>query len=272
MTQETLQEAADIFQAAQIFGYDEETHEGDQQHHIDFLQQTAVGNQQDGDDQNGGHQIGNHTEYGQQAQYEQCGVNQQFLGAGDLFVGQLLFGQHLGQCGISSQYQYDQTDSGQRQSHREEVSCAHVICCVQVQVLRVAYGCCHAAQICCDGLQHDDRDHVATATQLLQQRQGEGNENDQCNVVCDQHGAEEGEEYQSNAEGSSVAYTAEQLIGQCLECTDAFEATDHRHQTQQQTQYTKVDIFDVFHVRRDQKHRAYGAQCGNAEHRFFFNE
>jgi hypothetical protein len=64
----------------------------------------------------------------------------------------------------------------------------------------------------------------------------------------------------------------QQLISQPLEQADGLHTRNHSHQAQQQAQHTKVDVMQVFPIRRNDEHRCNGAHCGNTKYCFFCDE
>ena len=272
LAQKHLEEITDGIHTAQVFGNHEEAHEGDQQHEVNFLQQFPVDDQECGYDDDGGYNVIDDAENRQQAQNKQANEDQQFLETADACFFQILLGQCLGQGREGGSGERNQANCGEGNGDREEITGAHGISCIKVQVLGIANGRGHTAQVCSDGLKHNDGNDVLGASQISQQRQRKGNEYQQSHVIGDQHGAEEGQQHQRCTEDSAAVDPVEQLISQPLEGTNALKTGDHCHQAKQQAQNPEVDVMDVFHVRGNQEHGQHGASCCDAEDRFFCYE
>lgn len=78
---------------------------------------------------------------------------------------------------------------------------------VEVDVLRVADGRHHRAEICRDGL-CDECDDRRARFGALEEQQGEGCERDEGDIVRDDHGGEEGERDEQEREASLRALGA----------------------------------------------------------------
>jgi len=270
--QQVLQETADSIHTTQVLRYRKETDEGEQQHIVDFLQQLPVNDQQNKYSDSSCDGIRYHSENGEQAQNEKRKIDNQFLDAPDTGAFQLLPGQFTGQQRDGGQRKNNQTDSRQGQRDREEVTDAHVVKGIQIKILRIAYRRCHAAEVRGDGLKDGNRNDLISAAQLLQQHEGKGYEDDQCHIIRDEHGTEEGEQHQCHTQDVAAVDPVQQQIGQPVENPDGFQPCYNRHQAQQQTQYTEINVVQVFPIRRDDAHGQNRTDGSNTEDGLFRNE
>ena len=83
---------------------------------------------------------------------------------------------------------------------------------VEKQILGVADGGQHTSQVCGNGLQHDEGDHLFSQVRSLQQHDGEGNECDEGNVVGDEHGREEAQHDQCGRQLTHFSCPCQQQV------------------------------------------------------------
>ena len=188
--QKPLEEHTDCIYASQIFGYGKETDECKKQHIVNFFEQLSVCQEKGNDSYGSGYGIGDHSENSKQAQQEQGQVKQQMALAADTGFFQLLIRQLLGQQGNGGSSQKNEAYCSEGQRYREKFPDSQVVEGIEVQILRVANRCGHAAQICCNSLKYSYGDNIALASQLIQKHQGKGNEDDQRHIICYKHRTE----------------------------------------------------------------------------------
>lgn len=184
---DVLQAGAHAAQRADVAREQEEAHEGQQQTVIDAVEDVAVDQEQRQADQSKQCKIGQDVKDGEQAQDEQHTEERHALAVGDLFG----FGKaDLQGAAFAAQRQSsdaDQTDQCKGQNHAEELTSGQFIAGIEEQVLWVADRCDHTAEICRDRLQDDDRDEQRALSDQTEHQNGEGDEGDECDVVCDGH-------------------------------------------------------------------------------------
>ena len=250
-------------QPPQIAGYREEADEGAQQAHVQLPQQGGLHRGQRPQHQDRQQTVGQNAEHRQQAQQEQHAVQGQLPGLpqglrvhrGDLEIpGQDRQGRR-GQAG--------QTDPRQGQHHREKVPGGEPIGSVKIEVLGIAHRRGHAAQVCGNGLQYQQRHRRGPAVQLVQKQQCKWGKGDEGNVIGHGHGAEKGQQHQDHRQGPGPGPPGQQTAGQPLERPAGLEARHHRHQAQQQAQHPQIDVVQIGGVRRHQDH---GGQCAERRH------
>ena len=151
-------------------------------------------------------------EHRQQAQREQCRQHCQQSRPPD--------GRRLGEADADRLAAAHQGPGGQgQQAHRrigqqggEEVPGRQVEVPAQEQVLGIAHGSGHAAQVGGRGLQdHRGQDSPALPGQL-QDLEGEGDEGDQGHVVGDEHGGEKGQQHQKKLQQADVFLPCQQAL------------------------------------------------------------
>ena len=137
----------------------------------------------------------------------------------------------------------------------------------EVQVLRVADGSGHAAQVGGNGLQHHQPQHPLLLADHAEYQQGEGHEGEQGHIIGDEHAAEEAQQHQHHREAPRSAGPPQQGAAQQLEHPQGPEPRHNDHQTEQQGQRPVVRIGQIFPVRRDHRHRRQCQHRRRAEHR-----
>ena len=221
-------------QPSQVSGYHEEADEGAQQAHIQLPQQSRFHCGQRPKHQNRQQTIGQNAEHRQQAQQEQCAVQGQLPG---LPQGLRVHRRDLeipGQDWQGRRGQAGQTDPRQGQHHREKIPGRESIGPVKVEVLGIAHRRGHAAQVCGNGLQHQQRHRRGPAVHLVQKQQRKGCKGDKSDVIGHGHGAEKGQQHQDHCQGPGSGPPGQQMAGQPPERPAGLEARHHRHQAQQQ--------------------------------------
>ena len=89
---------------------------------------------------------------------------------------------------------------------------------------------------------------------LPEQSQRKGDEEQQRDVIGNQHRAEKGQQYQDHAQHRSPVNPVQQLEGQPPKDANRVQARDDSHQAKEQAQYLQVDITLIELVRRHQDH------------------
>lgn len=161
-------------------------------------------------------------EYGHKAggkEHQQCGKSHFFPhGKGFALYGrQHLTGKRYILCQHAAQHQKEQGKQCQRQHGQYEVRWRHAGNRIQIQVLGVADGCQHTAQIGSDGLQYQYGNHFPCQICHLQQQYGKRNECDEGNVIGDHHGKEKAQHHQQQCQLSQTVCPVEQGVGNGFE-------------------------------------------------------
>ena len=163
--------------------------------------------------------MGCQMEYRQKAQDEQQtqGDQEAFVMNCPLFLRFLFF--CFQGCSALQVAQYIQEEVGNqyiRQCHCEEFPNLHTGDGIEEQILGITHGCQHTAQVCRDGLQYDDGDHLFSQVRSLQQHDGEGNEGDEGNVICHEHGREETQHDQCGRQLTHPSCPCQQQVGHAV--------------------------------------------------------
>ena len=136
----------------------------------------------------------------QQAQHQQQGKTTQQAGAVQmcpLGEGHL---QHPVPAGHSAHCHGGQGEQDMGEEGEEEVLGGQGEPGAQKQVLRVAHRGGHAAKVGGHSLEHHHGNYPLLTAGKLQNEQGEGDKGDEGHIIGDEHGGEEGEEHQQQAE------------------------------------------------------------------------
>lgn len=233
---------------------------------------SAVDQEQRQADQSEEGEIGQDVKNGEQAQDEQHTEEGYALAVGDL----LGFGKaDLQDAAFAAQSQRgdaDQTDQCKGQNHAEELTGRQLIARVQEQILWVADRCDHTAEVCRDRLQDDDRDEQRALTDQTEYQNGEGDEGDERDVVCDGHGGKEGQKGQEQDDGAQRVSSGEQLLREQVEHIVFLHAGHNRHQAEQQDEHAGVYVTKISRGRRREKHGDDRADQGGGQNRFSVDE
>ena len=165
-----------------------------------------------------------------------------------------------------------QTDQQQRQrpdrkGRREKGGEGEVVIRIEIEILRVAHGREHAAQVGRDGLQNDDADQRVAPLGHAEHDDGEGHEGQQGDVVGDEHGRKEAQPDQQRAHGAQVSDPQTERVRQMRKKTRLPQPGHHRHQTVEQRQRAEIDISEIPRVGRDEKAADRRGERGNEQHR-----
>ena len=126
---------------------------------------------------------------------------------------------------------------------------------IQIQILRVAEGRQHAAQIGGNILKNEDQRYIPFFSDGGEHQIPQRQERNQRHIVSNQHGTDEGDVAQSDSRRAGVARQADDLPGQYGEEVNVLQSADHSQRTEQAAQGFPVEIPGVLRVRRHQKGR-----------------
>ena len=253
-------------QPPQVADEDEESGKGAQQGEVDAGEHLPVGKKQEQRDARRQKDGGDELEDGQQAQRGPHAAAGQGPGSGQAGVHR-----HRGDVGGGAQEDHHgQAGPGQEHVGGHEpaqLAEAQVEVGVQVEVLRVAHGGEHAAQVGGQGLENGHRDEQALLPGHAQHHHGEGDEGDQGDVVGDDHAEKEGQkdQHQHHLPGGNGA--PEQVVPQKQEQPRLLTQADHRHQAEEEGQGVPVDIAQIGRVGGDKTGGEQGQGGGRAQHR-----
>ena len=136
------------------------------------------------------HRPDNHAQHNQQTHGEQRQIQRKRAAVEPRLLAeeerQRRGGERQTACGEKHERQRPE---GQRRA--DKVGKGEVVKGIEIQILRIAHGREHAAEIGGDGLQHDDTDEIVPAVGQPQHDDSKGHEGQKRHVVGDEHGGEE---------------------------------------------------------------------------------
>ena len=144
---------------------------------------------------------------------------------------------------------------------------------VQVQVLRIADGRGHAAQVRRDGLEDHGGDQPVFPRafgHLVEAVQRKGNQRDQADIVRDQH-AQEKRRQDQNSDGAGDSLAARhQTPGDDREDASSAHAGDDSHKAEEKAQGPEIDVIKVLAIDRDERSREDSEDHGDGKDGFIF--
>ena len=268
MVEHMLHQRVEGLQPAQVAHKEEEAHKGEEQGVVHPGQHLAV---QEGGEEEGagaGEPHRNEVAHRPQAQNEERAVAPQQrlppLGAVPLQAGNL--SQGLGGADGQPQPQQQGGGQGEGQNELEEVRRAQAVVGVEVQVLGVADGGGHAAQVGGDGLHGHHGDDPVPPVHQLQHLQGEGDEGDEGHVVGHRHAGEKGQEEEHPLQLPGGGGAGEHQPPQPAEHPQPPQAGHHGHQGEEEGQGMEIYVGEVAAVRVDQNYGHKGQGPGHHQH------
>ena len=140
---------------------------------------------------------------------------------------------------------------------------------IQVQILRIAEGSQHPAQIGRDILQDEHSCHVplfprSGKYQIPQRKKG-----DQRHIIGDQHRANEGDITQRNGSHAGISRQTNHFPGQNGKKVNVFQSADHGKRSEKAAERLYVKILGILRVRRHQKGGDRRRAKGNERHHVF---
>ena len=195
------------------------------------------------------------AEHHQQVDAEQGDVGAQFNPGWIPGILRQVHAHRLGGDGQRCQQQQHQGKGRRGQYRRKKAPRAHGEGRKQIEVLRVADGCRHAAQIRCDRLQNHDENSPFLLAAKAERREAEGHERDQRHVVGYDHAGKEAHQYQHLRQAAQVLDAHERFCDQPVEHAHVLQPPDQEHQGKQQRQHPHIDIGGIPRIRRNKAHR-----------------
>ena len=247
--QQPVQHAHHGVDPRQVPGEDEEGQKGQQQHEIRLQQHLAIQQQQ------GQHHAAQHPGPAQKPQHRHKAQAEERQIQPEPFLLQprrlaekdlhRLPGQQ--QAGRQDQRQGQEPDG---EGDAQKLPHAQLVVGVEVQVLGVAHGGQHTAQVGRHGLQHHHPDQRLFLPRQPQHHHREGHEGQQRHVVCDEHGGEEAQQHQQQPQPPEAAGFFAQQVRQMGEEPGLPEPRHHHHQAVEQRQGAQIRIVQITCVRR----------------------
>ena len=139
---------------------------------------------------------------------------------------------------------------GERQRHdREELPCRDGVIGIEIEVLGIAEGGEHTAEVGGDILHHEDEGGVLASAAGGQRVVAERQEGDERHVVRHDHRTEVSDEHQRERHPAHIAEGGNDLARHPFEKPALFEGADHREGAEQAGEGVEVEIIRVAGVR-----------------------
>jgi len=143
---------------------------------------------------------------------------------------------------------------------------------VEIQILRVAKGREHAAEVSGDVLQDEDGGQILFAAGKGENEITQRQEGDQRHIVGNQHGADEGDIDQRQRCGARRAGENDDAVRQDGEKVDVFQRADDRQSNKQAAQRFEIIVFQILLIRRHDAGGERRQHKGDDEHSVFAQE
>ena len=147
---------------------------------------------------------------------------------------------------------------------------AHAGQTVKIKILRVADRSQHTAQIGCNGLQDDDKNHQLFLSCNCENQHGKGDKGNQRHIIRNKHAHKKTQEYKDARQLPCIFRFRQYKYGQLLKKADLLEAVHHAHQGKKKGENAEIYVGKIGGVRRNQKCGDYGKNTGYVKYRIFF--
>ena len=134
---------------------------------------------------------------------------------------------------------------------------------VQIQVLRVAEGGQHTAQVCGNVLHNKGECHVFFLLRGVQNEVAQRQKCEQCHVVCNEHTADEGDVNESEHTHAGIFEALHNALCKDVEKADVLECAHNGKHTEQACQRFNIEIAEILCIGRD---KDACCDCGNKSH------
>ena len=263
LTEETLHQVRYGGNPRHIAGEDEEADKGEKKCVVHVLQRLGLQHHQCGGNHDQAQPVGNASEHHQNGYGKENQVRgQPSHGHFGLFAGEAdgIFGK--GQT-AERDHEHCQNEGRKHGDHELPVPDSEIG--VQVEVLGIAEGGEHTAQVGCDVLKNEYICHISLIAGAVQDDVAQRKEGEQCHVIGDEHGTDEGDVHQGNGGKTEVLCEAYDLFRTDIEETDLPEGADHGKGTEKAGQGTEVKVAEIRGVRRYDDGRDQGENGGNGK-------
>ena len=250
---------------------DEEEHEGEEERIVDRGDGVPVEDEQRyGDDEKPGG-VGDRPEDHQHGHEEEDGIENAagFIEPDRLVGYRERLRLHEDQAGRRD----EQHGEAERGKHRPgERARRDVEAGVEVEVLRIAERREHAAEICGNRLHYEAERDGLLPPAVLQDVVAQRQEREQRHVVCDEHGAEEGDPHEREDAGAGVPEEAHDVLRKDVEEPDVLQRGDDGEGAEEAGEGLVVDISGIARVRRNEENRHDSQKGGDAHDGVLFEE
>ena len=244
--------------ARHITGENEEENKRHQQRVVDSLQRVAIRKEQHKRNHHQTDPVGNAAEHDGDGQRKQREVQQRPLcrEARRLFLDFKRFS--LDENQAAGRNQRDR--NGERQRHDpHEFARRDGEFGVQIQILRIAKGREHAAQVGRNVLQNERDRHVLFLAGGRKHEIAQRQERQQRHIVGDEHGTDEGDIHQRQHAHAGVSEQLNDAPGKDIEELNVLERADYRQHAEQAGQGLHVEVTQILRIHRH--HNAGEQRC-----------
>ena len=166
----------------------------------------------------------------------------------------------------------EERDCKRQRHYREKLPCAYGIIGIKIQVLRIAEGGQHAAEIGGDILHYEHERRIFRPAAGGKHEPSEREEGDESHIVRHHHGTEVSHEHQRESHAAHISECADDLARQPLEEMPLFERTDDRERAKQTGQRVKVEVIGISGVGRHKNTRHCRRRDGDEQHDVTFGK
>ena len=238
------EEAAHRINPCHIAGKNEEEHKGQKQGIVYHLQSLAIRKQQNQGNHNQADPVGDTPENDSDRQCKQGKIQRRsadWQGNGFIFDFQrlCLYEEETAEC--------DKGDGQQKRRCHDahELQVGDLKFGIEVQVLGIAEGGEHAAQVRGDVLHDKGKGHVLLLSGGGEHEVSQGQEGQQCHVVGNEHGANEGDVDQCQNAEPGIAEALNDFLSQNVEEADVLQGTDYSQNAEQAGQGLEIEIAQI---------------------------
>lgn len=243
------EEGADGGNASDVADEDEEAEKCREQAVINLAEEAAVDDKNNGDDNEEHGAVGQNAENDEQAECEQREKGQhgttEVLRRRDLgarFVAGETVGEGRFAHAADAEDEQDEGEGGVGPDGPGEISEGHFGDGVEIEILRIADGGGHAAEVGGDGLENDELEHAVFALDHAENEDGKGNEGDEADVVGDDHAGEKAEQDHDGVEHAQAVGFFDERLSEQGEDAEMLQSGDNDHETEEQREGAVVGI------------------------------
>lgn len=147
---------------------------------------------------------------------------------------------------------YESDRKRKRRCHyQHKLACGDIELSVKIEVLRVAEGRQHSAEVCGNVLHYKSESHVFSLSRGAENEVAERQKGQQSHVVCNQHRPDKSDVDKRKHTHSRSFKALDDFLGENIEKVDVFERADHRQHAEKTGQGLEVKIFYILCVGLD---------------------
>ena len=229
-----------------------EANKGEKQSVVYLAQGFAVKKKGSCENDRGAEKVGDHAEYDGDREGKQHQIN----GGAALWQSKLSCFMKLDRFaldGHAAREDHHGCREKERKHNGHKFQIADLVFGIYVKILRIAEGGQHTAEIGGDVLQDEDERHLGFLACCGKNVIAEGQEGNKRHIVCDQHGADKGDENKRHHRGAKISRRVNNAPRKNGKESNILESADHRKGTEETRQRLEIKVFEIVAVRLDQK-------------------